>query len=142
MNYAEIAQHLPPLRQKIMVFALAVVAICWLIRMMRQHRLTEEHALLWFLGLAAALAVVWCDPLLLSITVLLGADVPASALLLLALFFMFLMSVWLTTVVSRHKRMIARLTIAVSILQAETGGDVLWSVQPPSSVGSSAGIPG
>jgi hypothetical protein len=121
MNIADVARYLPPFRQKITLLVLVVIAVYWLVRTVRLHRLREEHALLWFLGLGAAVVVVWCDPLLLGLTALLGVSVPASALLLLALFFMFLMLVWLTTVVSWQKQAIAKLIIAVSILQAQGG---------------------
>jgi hypothetical protein len=121
MNVAEVAQYLPPFRQKITLLVLVVLAVYWLVRMVRLHRLREEHALLWWLGLGAAVAVVWCDPLLLRLTALLGVGVPASALLLLALFFQFLMLVWLTTVVSSQKQTIAKLIIAVSLLKAQGG---------------------
>ena len=119
MTVAEVTHYLPPIRQKLTLLLLVVIAVYWLVRMVRRHRLREEHALLWFLGLGAALVVVWCDPLLLRLTALLGVGVPASALLLLALFFQFLMLVWLTTVVSSQKQAIAKLIIAVSILQAQ-----------------------
>jgi hypothetical protein len=121
MNVAEVAQYLPPFRQKIMLLVLVVLAVYWLVRMVRLHRLREEHALLWWLGIGAAVVVVWCDPLLLRLTALLGVSVPASALLLLALFFQFLMLVWLTTVVSSQKQTIAKLIIAVSLLKAQGG---------------------
>jgi hypothetical protein len=121
MNVAEVAQYLPPFRQKIMLLVLVVLAVYWLVRMVRLHWLREEHALLWWLGLGAAVVVVWCDPLLLRLTALLGVSVPASALLLLALFFQFLMLVWLTTVVSSQKQTIAKLIIAVSLLKAQGG---------------------
>ena len=87
MNIADVAHYLPPFRQKITLLVLVVIAVYWLVRTVRLHRLREEHALLWFLGLGAAVVVVWCDPLLLRLTALLGVSVPASALLLLALFF-------------------------------------------------------
>jgi hypothetical protein len=121
MNVAVVAQYLPPFRQKITLLVLVVLAVYWLVRMVRLHRLREEHALLWWLGLGAAVVVVWCDPLLLRLTALLGVAVPASALLLLALFFQFLMLVWLTTVVSSQKQTIAKLIITVSLLKAQGG---------------------
>jgi hypothetical protein len=121
MNVADVAQYLPPFRQKITLLVLVVLAVYWLVRMVRLHRLREEHALLWWLGLGAAVVVVWCDPLLLRLTALLGVAVPASALLLLALFFQFLMLVWLTTVVSSQKQTIAKLIITVSLLKAQGG---------------------
>ena len=89
----------------------------WLVRMMRRHRLREEHALLWLLGLVAGVAVMWCEPLLVALTRLLGVKVPASALMLTAIFFLLGVTAWLTTLVSVQKRQITDLIISVSILQ-------------------------
>ena len=110
---------------------LAILGVLWIVRMVRHHRIREEHALVWFAGLAGAVAVVWCDPLLVFVTAALGVKVPASALMLLALFFLFAACVWLTTVVSEQKRQINELVITVSLLKerVERGGPC--GVEPP-----------
>jgi hypothetical protein len=87
--------------------------------MVRRRRLREEHALIWFLGLASATILVWCDPLLAGLTVLVGADVPASALLLATVFFLFIVAVWLSSELSRQKEEIARLVIHLSVMKAK-----------------------
>ena len=110
--------YLPPLHQKLAVLVLAVLGALWLVRMMRRHRLREEHALLWLLGLVAGVVVIWCEPLLIAVTRLLGVKVPASALMLTAIFFLLEVTAWLTTLVSVQKRQITDLIISVSILQA------------------------
>lgn len=112
-----IEMYLPPLHQKLAVLVLAVLGALWLVRMMRRHRLREEHALLWLLGLVAGVAVMWCEPLLVALTRLLGVKVPASALMLTAIFFLLGVTAWLTTLVSVQKRQITDLIISVSILQ-------------------------
>ena len=114
----QVQLFLPPLHQKIAVLVLALLGALWLVRMMRHHRLREEHALLWILGLVAGVVVIWCEPLLVGITRLLGVQVPASALMLIAIFFLLGVAAWLTTVVSAQKRQITDLVISVSILQA------------------------
>ena len=119
MNVDEIGANMPPLHQKLAALFLALVGVFWIVRMVRYHRIREEHALLWFLGLTALIVVIWVDPLLLALTALLGIDVPASALSLLALFFLFIVSVWLTSVVSAQKQQIAQLFISVSILRSK-----------------------
>lgn len=113
-----IETYLPPLHQKLAVLVLAVLGALWLVRMMRRHRLREEHALLWLLGLVAGVVVIWCEPLLIAVTRLLGVKVPASALMLTAIFFLLGVTAWLTTLVSVQKRQITDLIISVSILQA------------------------
>lgn len=116
MNPADM-YYLPSLHQKIAVLALAIVAAIWLVNMVRKRHLKEEHALIWFLGLAGGVALVWVDRLLAAVTVLIGATVPASALLLATLFFLFIAVVRLTSEVSRQKEQIARLVIHTSVLR-------------------------
>jgi hypothetical protein len=119
MSQDELAANLPSLHQKLAVLVLVVLGVSWIVRQVRYQRVREEHALLWFLGLAALTVVIFVDPLLLALTAALGIDVPASALLLLALFFLFIVSVWLTSVASLQKQQIAQLLIAVSILRSK-----------------------
>lgn len=116
MNTTDV-YYLPPLHQKVAVLALALLAALCLINMVRKRSLREEHALIWFLGLAGGVALVWFDRLLLMLMFLLGARVPASALLLATLFFLFIAVVRLASEVSRQKEQIARLVIHTSILR-------------------------
>jgi hypothetical protein len=117
----EVYANLPPIHQKLAVLALALLGALWIANMVRKHRFKEEHALIWFLGLAAAAILVWCDPLLAGLTVAVGADVPASAMLLATVFFLFIVAVWLTSELSRQKEELARLVIHLSILKEKMG---------------------
>ncbi len=114
----EIVANLPPLHQKLAVTVLGLVAAYWVVRQVRHNRFHESHALPWFLGIGAGLLIVWCNPLLVTITSLMGVGVPASALLLLSLFFLFLVCAWLTSMVSGQQRTIAKLVIEISILKS------------------------
>ncbi len=118
MNQMEIVANLPPLHQKLAVTVLGLVAAYWVVRQVRHNRFHESHALPWFLGIGAGLLIVWCNPLLVTITSLMGVGVPASALLLLSLFFLFLVCAWLTSMVSGQQRTIAKLVIEISILKS------------------------
>ena len=118
----EIAAYLPPLHQKLAVIVLTLSAALWIVRLVRMRQMREEHALLWFLGLAGGGVVIWSDGALILITRALGVEVPASALLLLTLFFLFIVTVKLTTEVSRQKEQIVKLVIAVSLLQERSPG--------------------
>ena len=115
----EIAANLPPLHQKLAVTVLGIVAVYWVVRQVRHNRFHESHALPWFLGIGAGLLIVWCDPLLVMVTSFMGVEVPASALLLLSLFFLFLVCAWLTSMVSGQQRTIAKLVIEISILKSK-----------------------
>lgn len=114
----EIVAFLPTTHQRLAVTVLALLGVIWIVRQVRYHRIREEHALLWFAGLGSMMVVIWVDPLLVGVTRALGVDVPASALLLLAMFFLFITAVWLTSIVSAQKQQITELFIAVSILRA------------------------
>jgi hypothetical protein len=118
-DLSQLVSNLPTLRQKIGVLGLAIIGAAWIFHLARVRRVREEHALLWFLGLGAGAVVVWVDPVLLGVSRALGVDVPASALLLLAIFFLFVVAVRLTSEVSSQKDQIAKLTILVSIMRAE-----------------------
>lgn len=119
MNRMEVVSNLPPLHQKLAVTVLGILAAYWVVRQVRRNLFQESHALPWFLGIGAAMAVVWCDPLLVAVTSFMGVEVPASALLLLALFFLFLVCAWLTSMVSAQQRTIAKLVIEISILKSK-----------------------
>ena len=122
MDLSQLLTNLPPPRQKVAVLALAVLGAMWIFHLVRTRRVREEHALLWFLGLGAGTIVVWCNPILIGVSRLLGVDVPASALLLLAIFFLFVIAVCLTSEVSSQKAQIAKLTVLVSIMRSELDG--------------------
>lgn len=119
MEMSAIQANLPPLHQKLVVMALAIAGATWIFYLVRIRKVREEHALLWFLGLGAGAIVVWCDPVLVGLTRVLGIDVPASALLLLTLFFLFIVAVRLTSEVSLQKAQLAKLSILVSIMRAQ-----------------------
>jgi len=119
MNRMDIVANLPPLHQKLAVSVLGLLAVFWIVRQVRRNLIHESHALLWFLGIGGGLLVVWCNPLLVFITATMGVGVPASSLLLLTIFFLFLVCVWLTSMVSSQQRTIAKLVIEVSILKAK-----------------------
>lgn len=119
MDYSEIESNLPPIEQKIAILVLAIVALVWIVRLVGIRAMREEHALLWFIGLASGVVVIWVDPILGVITYVLHINMPASALILLALFFLFLICVWLTTSASRQKEQLAQLTITISILKSQ-----------------------
>lgn len=112
-----IQTYLPTLHQKMAAGVLAILGILWIIRLMRCHKLKEEHALLWLVALVGISVVVFFDPILISVASLLGTKVPASALLLLTIFFLFIVCVWLTSLVSVQKRQLSKLMITVSILR-------------------------
>jgi hypothetical protein len=127
----QVYANLPPIHQKVAVLVLALLGALWIANMVRKHRFKEEHALIWFLGLASAAVLVWCDPLLAGLTVLVGADVPASALVLATVFFLFVVAVYLTSEVSRQKEEIARLVIHLSVMKAKLSEETAKRTSEP-----------
>lgn len=118
MNVKDIVENLPTLHQKLAVTALGLMALYLIARQVRNNYYHERHALPWFFGIMVGIFAIWCDLFLVFVTRAIGANVPASALLLLLLFFLFLVCAWLTSLVSRQQRTIARLIITVSILKS------------------------
>lgn len=110
---------LPTLHQRAAAAVLGVIGLLIIYRMVRRHKLREEHALLWFVAILATLAVISFNPLLIGITALFGIKVPANALILLTIFFLMLVCIRLSSAVSIQKRQIAKLIIEVSILRSE-----------------------
>lgn len=107
--------YLPTMHQKMAAAVLAVLAVCYLVNLLRRGVLREEHALLWIVALVVLSVAVFFDPVLGLISMALGTVVPASALLLLGLFFLFTISIWMTCIVSNHEKRIAKMTIDLSI---------------------------
>lgn len=118
-QYEEILQLLPTLQQKISVLAFGLAGIALIAWLVWKRRVREEHALLWFIGLAGGIALVWVDPLLAGFSYLLGVSMPANALLFVAISFLLALTIWLTSTASRSKQRIEKLVIHVSILNAQ-----------------------
>lgn len=135
----EINALTPPLQQKIAILVLGLIAFIWIMHLVRYYRVREEHALLWFLGIVGGVFVVWCDPVLVAITAMLGVAMPASALLLLSLFFLGVMCVWITTIISTQKSQLAHLCIEISILKARLNNTIPTRNAPLATEHSSSG---
>jgi hypothetical protein len=119
MNDPQIELYLPTFHQKIAVTVLAGIMFLVIIRMVRLYLMKEEHALLWFLGAGGALAAIWIEPLLVLAASSLGITVPASAFTLMALFFLVVTCIWLTSCISRQNERINSLIIDLSIINSK-----------------------
>jgi hypothetical protein len=89
------------------------------IELVRRARLTEEYSFIW-IGCAAALLVlsVWRNLLDLAASVL-GVHYPPAVLLLVLTFFVVMVSLYFSVVVSRHRKDIERLVEEVALLEAD-----------------------
>lgn len=118
-TYQEILELLPTIQQKLSVLAFGLGGIGLIAWLVWKRRMREEHALFWFIGLLAGILMVWVDPLLASFSYALGINLPANALMFVAVCFLFVLSIWLTSVASRNKRRLEKLVVHVSILNTQ-----------------------
>lgn len=117
--YQEIVQLLPTFQQKLSVLAFGLAGVALIAWLVWKRRMREEHALFWFVGMAGGIVLVWVDPLLGGLSYLLGVNLPANALMFVAIFFLLLLGIWLTSAASRHKHRIEKLVMHVSILNTQ-----------------------
>jgi hypothetical protein len=95
---------------------LSCVLIIFILELVRRRRLREEYSLLWLLvGLMMLVVAVW-SPALTMIAKLVGIYYPPSALFLLALIFIVILLLHLTTVISTLTEHNKRLAQEVALL--------------------------
>ena len=88
---------------KIQIFSviISLFLILLIFQLIRRKKLKEQYSLLWFMTAAMMLVLALWDGLLYRISSLLGIEVPSNALFMLALLFMFGMSLHYSMLVSR-----------------------------------------
>jgi len=88
---------------KIQIISLVISLLLALVifQLIRKKKLKEQYSLLWFLTVTVMLVLALWDGLLYRISSLLGIAVPSNALFMLALLFMFIMSLHYSMLVSR-----------------------------------------
>ncbi|MHB8793707.1 MAG: DUF2304 domain-containing protein [Thermoleophilia bacterium] len=88
---------------KIQIFSLIVSLLLAVVifQLIRKKKLKEQYSLLWFLTVAVMLLLSLWEGLLYRVSSLMGIAVPSNALFLLALLFMFVMSLHYSLLVSR-----------------------------------------
>lgn len=97
----------------------SVVLLLLVLELVRRRRLTEEYSLLWVLCAMGVLGLSlrrdWLD----RTAIWLGVHYPPSLLLLILLVMVFVGSLSISVVLSRHRRQIERLIEDTAILSAE-----------------------
>lgn len=88
---------------RVQIVALAVSALLALaiFQLMRKKRLKEQYSLLWFLTVAVMLLLAVWESLLSRISNTIGISIPSNALFIMALLFLFVMSLHFSLLVSR-----------------------------------------
>ncbi len=103
-------------RQRIMAILLAVGLIVFIFELVRKKKLGEEYSWLWMLtGGVILILAIWYD-LLLLITRLIGAVLPVSTIFFFGLFFLILISLYLSVKLSKLRNQIKELTQKLAIL--------------------------
>jgi hypothetical protein len=89
------------------------------VELVRRRRLTEEYSFIWIICAGALLALsLWRNLLDLSAAAL-GVHYPPAVLLLVLTFFVVLVSLYFSIVVSRQRQQIERLVEEVALLDAD-----------------------
>ena len=89
------------------------------IELVRRGRLTEEYSFIWIASAAALLVLsLWRNLLGLAASAL-GVHYPPAVLLLVLTFFVVIVSLYFSVVVSRHRKEIERLVEEVALLEAD-----------------------
>lgn len=110
-----------PSTERIDVLGMAVsgALLLLVLELVRRKRLSEEYSFLWIAGALAVFGLSWRRDVLDRAALWLGVYYPPSLLLLVLLLVVFVGSLSVTVVLSRHRRQIERLIEDSAILAAE-----------------------
>ena len=98
--------------------AVSIALLVLVLELVRRRRLTEEYSFIWiFCGVALLVLSLWRRALDLAAAAL-GAYYPPAVLLLVLTFFVFIVSLYFSVVVSRQRQQIERLVEEVALLDA------------------------
>lgn len=99
--------------------AVSAALLVLVVELVRRRRLTEEYSFIWIVGGAALLVLsLWRNALDLAAAAL-GVYYPPAVLLLVLTFFVFVVSLYFSVVVSRQRQQIETLIEEVALLDAE-----------------------
>jgi len=108
-----------PFRQEVFATVVGIGLLVLIFELVRRKKLREEYCWLWMLtGLAILILAVW-DDLLLFITRLIGAALPASAIFFFGVFFLVLINLCFSMKISKLTDQIRKLTQRLALLADE-----------------------
>ncbi len=133
----EVAAALPDYRFRIEFWAIlgCVILFLALIELVRRRSLKERYSFLWFLTAAVLLAFTVRRGWLEDLAKLVGVYYPPTALFLLLVFFLILILIHFSTVISKLLDSNQTLSQSVAILEAR-----LKKLERPESAPGSAGV--
>src|SRR4051794_23182732 len=104
---------------QIVSITVSAALLVLVIELVRRGKLTEEYSLLWFVCATALLGFsVWRDALHLAARVL-GVHYPPAVLILVLVFFVFVVSLYFSVVVSRQRSQIERMLEELALLDRD-----------------------
>jgi len=107
-----------PLRQKILAISLSIGLIILIFDLVRRKKLREEYSWLWMLtGVVIFILAIWYD-LLIFITHLVGAVLPASTLFFFGIFFLVLINLYFSVKVSTLSNQVKELAQKQALLES------------------------
>ena len=89
------------------------------VELVRRGRLSEEYSFIWIVCAVALLALSLWRNLLDVAAAVLGVHYPPAVLLLVLTFFVVIVSLYFSVVVSRHRKQIERLVEEIALLDAD-----------------------
>ena len=105
---------------QIVSVAVSATLLFVVLELVRRRKLTDEYSLIWLVCAAALLVFsVWRDALHLAAR-LLGIHYPPAVLILVLVFFVFVVSLYFSVVVSRQRQQIEHLVEDLALLDAQT----------------------
>jgi Mg2+/citrate symporter len=109
--------------QQAFAIVLALATLGGIVELVRRRRLKEEYALLW-IGTSGGMVILasWYG-LIEVLTRAIGAVTPTTTLFIFALFFLLLISVHFSVVISRLTEQVHRLTQELAIHEASSGAE-------------------
>ncbi len=103
-------------RQEFMAILLAIGLMVVIFELVRRRKLREEYSWLWMLtGVTILILAIW-HGLLISITRLIGAALPASTILFFGVFFLILINLYFSVKLSKVSDQVKELTQKLAIL--------------------------
>jgi hypothetical protein len=105
--------------QRIFAIATSVATLVFIVELVRRRRLKEEYSWLWIVtGVGMVVLAAWYG-LIERITHAIGAVTVTTTLFLFGLLFLLVISVHVTTVISKLTQQVRRLAQEIAILSAE-----------------------
>src|SRR3954467_14978635 len=112
------AMHMTDVVQLVSIVVSAALLVT-IIELVRRRRLSEEYSFIWIVCAVALFALSLWRNLLDLAAAALGVHYPPAVLLLVLTFFVVIVSLYFSVVVSRHRKQIERLVQEIALLDAD-----------------------